>query len=41
MKNLFIITLMIFGMNQNKAQQLRFIEADGNLESPYPLSCVD
>jgi hypothetical protein len=40
MKNFFIITLLIFGINQIKAQEIKQIEADGNLESPNPLACV-
>ncbi|WP_205728765.1 hypothetical protein, partial [Flavobacterium ranwuense] len=41
MKNLLIITLLMFGMNQINAQNVISIEADGNLESPNPLVCVD
>jgi 5-carboxymethyl-2-hydroxymuconate isomerase len=41
MKNLFVITLLMLGINQIKAQNVISIEADGNLESPNPLACVD
>ncbi len=40
MKQLFIFTLLIFGINQINAQEIKTIEADGNLESPNPLACV-
>jgi len=40
MKKLFILTLLIFGINQINAQKNISIEADGNLESTNPLGCV-
>ena len=41
MKKLFILTLFIFGSNLINAQKTISIEANGNLESPKPLACVD
>lgn len=41
MKNLFIITLLTFGINVTNAQQNISIEAKGNLESPKPCGCID
>ena len=41
MKKLFILTLLIFGINQINAQKNISIEADGNLESTNPLGCVN
>jgi len=40
LKNIFIIALLVFGINLINAQNIS-IEADGNLESPNPLVCVD
>jgi len=41
MKNLFIVTLLAFATNLAYAQKNITLEADGNLESPKPLLCVD
>ena len=40
MKNLLILTLLLFGIHSINAQKIISIEAEGNLESPHPLECV-
>jgi len=41
MKKSLILILLIFGINHITAQKTISIEAEGNLESPNPLGCVD
>ena len=39
-KKLFILALIIFGINYINAQKIISIEAEGNLESPNSLECI-
>ena len=41
MKTLFIITILILGINIINAQKRISFEADGNLESPKPCGCIE
>lgn len=41
MKKILIIALMALGMNTIQAQEIKTIEAEGNLESPNPCGCVE
>lgn len=41
MRNIFILTLLILGINFINSQNIVSFEAKGNLESPKPLLCVD
>ncbi|WP_028872018.1 hypothetical protein [Psychroserpens burtonensis] len=41
MKKLYILALLILGINQINSQKRISIEANGNLESPKPLESVD
>jgi len=41
MKKILILALMTIGMNSIQAQEVKSIEAEGNLESPNPCGCVE
>jgi len=41
MKILLIVTLIAFGTNNIQAQEIKSIEAKGNLESPNPCGCIE
>lgn len=41
MKKLLILSLIAFGVNSIQAQEIKSLEAEGNLESPNPCGCVE
>ena len=41
MKKLLILSLIAFVVNSIQAQEIKSLEAEGNLESPNPCGCIE